>query len=95
VLKDNTEVSVIEDVYIVALLVKKGFKPIPFIKDRSKRNDSRVAWNVEGDISEVIIKYYEGCYDVDLYDYVKTLKDVRAEMYNLKQANKSQTEKGE
>ena len=94
-LKYSEEVSIIEDVYLVALLVKKGFKPVPFIKDRLRRNDSRVAWNVEGDISEVIIKYYEGCNDVALYDYVKSLKDVRAEMYNLKQANKSQTEKGE
>ena len=92
--EDKKEISIIEDVYIVAYLVTKGFRAIPFIKDRLRRNDSRVAWNIEGDIIEVVNGYYNN-EQVDLYDYVKTLKDVRAEMYNLKQANKNQTQKGE
>ena len=93
-LKYEEEVSTIEDAYIVAYLVTKGFRAIPFIKDRLRRNDSRVAWNIEGDIIEVVNGYYNN-EQVDLYDYVKTLKDVRAEMYNLKQANNSQTQKTE
>ena len=50
---NEKEVSIIEDANIVAYLVTKGFRAIPFIKDGLK-NNSRVAWNVEGDVSEAI-----------------------------------------
>ena len=88
--KDRTEVSVLEDVNIVAFLTTKGFNAVPFIKDkesRSNRRDARVAWKIEGDTSEAIEEYY-GNKEVDVYRFVKALKDVRAEMYNMKQTNK-------
>ena len=91
--EDKKEISVIEDANIVAYLVTKGFRATPFIKDGLK-NNSWVAWTIEDDITEAVEDYYQGC-NVDVYGFVKSLKDIRAEMYNLKQANKSQTEKGE
>ena len=87
------EISIIEDANIVAYLVTKGFRAVPFVKDGLK-NNSRVAWTIEDDITEAVEDYYQGC-NVDVYSFVKSLKDVRAEMYNLKQTNKNQTQKGE
>ncbi|MFA7218206.1 MAG: DUF5659 domain-containing protein [Dehalococcoidales bacterium] len=81
------DVSTIEDANIVAYLKMKGFKATPFIKNGKQKN-SRVAWNIEGDISKAVAQYYEDI-EVDVYSFVKMLKDVRAEMYNLKQANKN------
>jgi len=86
------EISIIEDANIVAYLVTKGFRATPFVKDGPK--NSRVAWTIEDDITEAVEDYYNND-QVDVYGFVKSLKDVRAEMYNLKQANKNQTEKGE
>ena len=84
---NEKEISIIEDANIVAYLVTRGFRAVPFIKD-GLRDNSRVAWTIEDDITEAVEDYYQGC-NVDVYGFVKSLKDVRAEMYNLKQANKS------
>ena len=80
-------VSTLEDVHIVAFLITRGFRATPFIKDGGvKRKNSRVAWTIEGDIKEALNEYYNGQL-VDVYGFVKALKDVRAEMYNMKQVN--------
>ena len=90
---NEKEISIIEDANIVAYLVTRGYRAVPFVKDGLK-NNSRVAWTIEDDITEAVEDYYQGC-NVDVYGFVKSLKDVRAEMYNLKQANNNKTQKGE
>ena len=78
-------VTVIEDANIVAFLTLKGCIAIPYIQTETKEGgeSARVCWDVEGDISEEVKKYY-GNEKVGVYTFVRMLKDVRSQMYNCK-----------
>jgi len=81
------KITIVEDANIVAYLVMKGFIAIPYIKKEAIGNESsRVAWEVQGDIKKEVDEFYNNS-KVDVYSFVRALKDVRAEMYNIKQIN--------
>ena len=88
------KVTTIEDANIVAYLVLQGFIAIPFIqtekgKEADSQISSRVAWDIEaeeGKLDAEIKKYY-GNESVGVHDFVRVLKDVRSQMYSVKQVN--------
>jgi len=92
--KDST---VIEDANVVAFLAMKGYTAIPYIKHEAKEGQSsRVAWDVQGDPEaiELEIKMFWANERVGIRDYIRILKDVRSNMYGIKQVH-NQLRKGE
>lgn len=79
--------STVVDANVVAYLVMKGFIAIPFIKSKSTEGQgSRVAWDIQGDadaIDKEMKRYYRN-EKVGILDYVRILKDIRGEMYQIK-----------
>ena len=77
--------TVIEDANIVSFLMLKGFVAIPFLRNPNNPNESsRVAWDVQGEVEAEIRNYYQNEL-VGIHDFVKVLKEVRSQMYNVKQ----------
>jgi len=80
-------VSTVVDANLVAYLVMKGFIAIPFIKSKSSEGQSsRVAWDIQGKqeaIDKEMNRYYSN-ERVGILDYVRILKEIRGEMYNIK-----------
>jgi len=79
--------SIIVDANVAAFLVMKGFVCIPFIKSKSTEGQgSRVAWDIQGDQGAIDneMKRYYGNEKIGILDYVRVLKDIRSEMYNVK-----------
>lgn len=79
--------SIVVDANVAAYLVMKGFVAIPFIKSKSTEGQgSRVAWDIQGDqyaIDCEMKRYYRN-EKIGILDYVRILKDIRAEMYGIK-----------
>jgi len=79
--------SIVVDANVAAYLVMKGLIAIPFIKSKSSDGQgSRIAWDVQGDqqtIDREMRRYY-GNEKVGILDYVRILKDIRGEMYQIK-----------
>jgi len=79
--------SIVVDANVAAFLVMRGFIAIPFIKSKSSEgHGSRVAWDIQGDqgaIDKEMKKYYAN-EKIGILDYVRILKDIRSEMYNIK-----------
>ena len=79
--------SIVVDANVAAYLVMKGFIAIPFIKSKSSEGQgSRVAWDIQGEqdaIDQEMKRYYRN-EKVGILDYVRILKDIRSEMYNVK-----------
>jgi len=75
------------DANVVAYLVLRGYVAIPFIKSKSSEGQSaRVAWDVQGSpdaIDREMKKYYAN-EKVGIMEYVRILKDIRGEMYQIK-----------
>ena len=81
------EVVTVEDANIVAFLVLKGYIAIPYIKTESTESQSsRVAWDVQGDADaiEAEIAIFWANERIGIRDYVRILKDIRSNMYNVK-----------
>ena len=77
----------IDDANIVAYLVMKGYVAIPYIKSEASENQSsRVAWDVQGDQDaiESEIKMFWSNERIGIRDYIRVLKDIRSDMYNIK-----------
>ncbi len=77
---------IIEDANIAAFLSMKGFQVSPFIKDRGPKDSPVVAWDVHGekiDVEESVQSFY-GNEEVGVNDFVKSLREIRGAMYNLK-----------
>jgi hypothetical protein len=79
--------SIVVDANVAAFLILKGLVLIPFIKNRATDDQSaRVAWDVQGDpdaIDKEVKNYYRN-EKIGILDYVKILKDIRGEMYQIK-----------
>lgn len=83
----RNDVVPVEDANIVAFLVMKGYIAIPYIKSESSESQgSRVAWDVQGDADAIQaeINIFWANERVGIWDYVRTLKDIRSSMYNIK-----------
>lgn len=79
--------TTIEDANVVAFLTMKGFVAIPYIIAEARPGQgSRVAWDIEGDIDAMIKRFYAN-EKIGVRDFVKALKEIRASMYTMKQAN--------
>ena len=81
----------IDDANMVAFLIFKGFMAIPFIKEeKGEESSSRVAWVIESeserDVTAAMNQYYHN-ERIGIQDFVRILKDVRGQMYQVKQAN--------
>lgn len=77
----------IDDANIVAYLVMKGYVAIPYIKSEASENQSsRVSWDVQGDVDAINeeVKIFWSNERVGIRDYVMILKDIRSNMYNIK-----------
>lgn len=83
----EVENSIVVDANVAAYLVMKGFVAIPFIKSKSVEGQgARVAWDIQGDqdaIDREMKKYYAN-EKIGILDYVRILKDIRGEMYQVK-----------
>jgi hypothetical protein len=75
---NTTKVIELEDSIIVAYLFLKGHRFIP-----TKREDGRVVFRVEGDISEDLQEIYQNV-QVGILDFIKSLKAIRSSIFALK-----------
>lgn len=76
----------IEDANIAAFLAAEGYTVIPFVKNKDRDADPVVAWEIYGDKNSIrgaIQDYYNNTL-IGVHDFVKSLKEIRGGMYNLK-----------
>lgn len=88
----NDAVTVIEDVNMVAFLVLRGFLAVPYVKPHAESDQGRVAWDIQGDCKNEIKLFYANDF-VPVKDYVRALKEVRAEMYSVKQIDQQRNQR--
>jgi hypothetical protein len=88
------KVTTLSDANKVAFLILRGFIAIPFIQtekggDERESKGSTVAWDVEAEDGKVDaeLKAFNANVKVGVREFVRILKDVRGEMYSVKQAN--------
>jgi hypothetical protein len=83
----SKKTTTVEDANIVAFLAMMGYIAIPYICSKARPGQgSRIAWDIDADVSDTIKKYYHN-EKVGVKDFVRSLKEVRTEMYNVKQMN--------
>jgi len=86
--KDTEKDTVpIDDANMIAYLELKGYTAIPYIKTEASENyGSRVSWDVIGNVDQINeeIGRFWANETVGVRDFVRILKDVRSNMYNLK-----------
>ena len=78
--------TVIEDANIAAFLSLKGLKVVPFVKNEGSVDAPVVVWNVHSGRDKVtsILKSFYADEQVGVSSFVRSLKDIRSAMYNLK-----------
>jgi hypothetical protein len=89
--ESRSNYSVIEDANVVAFLMMKGYVAIPFIQ-----TTKQVAWEVQGDEKAIDteIRMFQSNERIGIRDYVIILKDIRSQMYLIKQLH-NQLKKGD
>jgi len=85
----NVAITTVEDVNLVAFLVVKGYTLIPYIKSHKDGEARRVAWDVQGDADSEIKRFYANEL-IGVRDFARALKDVRSDMYNVKNIHQNQ-----
>lgn len=89
--RDPTEFTVqLEDTMVVAYLKLKGHICIPWIS-RDDPDDIRVSFDIQGDkqvIESDTQKYYDPNESVLIQDYIRCLKDIKSQMYNMRRIGK-------
>ena len=73
----------LEDTPLVAFLLLKGYKIKPW---RDVSDSDHVSFDIEGEADGIELdmqKYYSN-EQVGIQDYIKCLKEVKSQMYNLK-----------
>lgn len=88
--KNEVEITTVEDVHLVAFLVLRGFIVIPYIKTHRDGDERRVAWDIQGNAKPDIERFYAN-ERVGVKDFTRSLKEVRAEMYNIKLMKETKT----
>jgi hypothetical protein len=79
----------LEDTSLVAFLLLKGYKIKPW---RDTQDSDHVSFDIEGEadrIEQDMQKYYSN-EQVGIQDYIKCLKEVKSQMYNLKKVKSQQ-----
>jgi len=87
---DSTTVK-LEDSSLVAFLKLKGHTIIPYLSDDDPRDPERVAFDISGNeeaIKSDISNYYNDNPLVGIGEYVRSLKDVKSQMYITRQNRK-------
>lgn len=93
----NEVIQTVEDVNLVAFLTMRGVTLIPYIKSHKEGTQRRVAWdicNLGYDADRVIKEFYANSL-VGVRDFVRALKEVRADMYQIKNINNEEKEEGD
>ena len=84
VVKSRSEISGIEDVYLVAYLQMRGFVAIPYMKESKEGELSkRVVWDVQGKGIALARQDYFGNVS-GIRDFVRSLKEVRQDMHSMR-----------
>ena len=79
----------LEDISLVAFLLLKGHKIKPW---RDTSDSDHVSFDIEGEANGIELdmhKYYSN-EQVGIQDYIKCLKEVKSQMYNLKKVKSQQ-----
>lgn len=92
--KSKDSITTVEDANLVAFLIMRGYVVIPYIKSHKEGMERRVAWDVQGDADRDIKRYFAN-EKVPIKDFIRSLKEVRNDMYNIKSIgnNNSNNEK--
>lgn len=87
---NSVKATQVEDANIVAFLMMRGLVVIPYIKrEKNQDSGSQVAWEIQGDSEKIDaeVKLFYSNIKIGIHDFVKALKEVRGQMYNIKQVN--------
>jgi hypothetical protein len=85
----DTPVTHLEDTSLVAFLKLKGHIAIPWIS-RNEGEDIRVAFDIQGNSKKIEddMKAFYNNEQVGIQEFVRQLKDVKSQMYNLRRIGK-------
>ncbi|MFA5324056.1 MAG: hypothetical protein WC373_15390 [Smithella sp.] len=76
------KVTTVEDANLVAYLVMQGFVAIPYMKETKDSDQRRVIWDIQGDIEKARQEFYGNAGGIR--DFVRSLKEVRQDLYTMK-----------
>lgn len=82
---DSNRTTMLEDTMLIAYLKTRGHVAIPWIS-RDNPNDIRVSFDIVGDQEEIELSMqrYHGNEPVGIQDYVRSLREVKSAIYDMK-----------
>lgn len=86
---ENQQVTNLDDTNLVAYLMLKGYRVIPW---KLEDDPSRVSFDICGDPSQITqdIQLFFDNEQVGVQDFVRNLKEVKSQMYQMKRIGKGQ-----